>query len=225
MEGIRTLAALATGATLPQYRLQEIWVSSDCIDLANGFSVPAYAVRPDLMELLSDCRTAPGILGVVSYAETVPEIRADRGNYLLLDAVADPGNLGTLVRSAAAFGFGGVFLHGECVELFNPKTVRSTMGTLPFSHVWRTDQQVFRRFDELGYEILTTVLRGGASLYSTSFGRRNVLVIGNEAHGVSRLLLEKAARRISIPMVPEVESLNAAVAGAICMSWLQNVSA
>jgi RNA methyltransferase, TrmH family len=231
MEGVRALSALTDRAGLAAYTLKEVWVSSDALELAKDFSVPVYAIEHDIMEQLSDCRTSQGILGVVEYTPKPLVIHPDKGNYLLLDCVMDPGNMGTLIRSAVAFGFDGVLLYGDCVEVFNPKTVRATMGALPFSSHWNIPQDFFQALEnrkgagsacfqtleKLGYDLIATVLHGGENLHKTTFGPKNVLVIGNEARGVSDAVQQCATRRLSIPMVGTVESLNAAVAGSICM--------
>jgi TrmH family RNA methyltransferase len=222
MEGARALSALADGSALSQYTLKEVWVSLDSPELARGFSGPVYAVAHDVMEQLSDCRTSQGILGVVEYTSESLIINPDQGNYLLVDGLTDPGNLGTLIRSAVAFGFAGVFLHGDTVEVFNPKTVRATMGALPFSKHWKTDGTVFQTLEKNGYELISTVLHGGEPLHKMKFGPKNVLVIGNEAHGVSEAIQQRALRHLSIPMSGNVESLNAAVAGSICMFAMQS---
>ncbi|HNX53660.1 MAG TPA: RNA methyltransferase [Pontiellaceae bacterium] len=217
IEGVRALSALAGGPALPQYRLKEVWVSSDAPELAKDFSAPVYAVAHDVMEQLSDCRTSQGILGVVDYVPVPLEINPETGNYLLVDSLTDPGNLGTLIRSAVAFGFAGVFLHGETVEVFNPKTVRATMGSLPFINCRETDETVFKTLEKAGYDLISTVVHGGENLHQMKFGPKNVLVIGNEAHGVSEAVQNCATRKLSIAMAGDVESLNAAVAGSICM--------
>jgi len=221
MEGVRALSALADGSALPQYRLKEVWVSSVTPELAAGFSVPVYAVAHDVMEQLSDCRTSQGILGVVEHKSAALEINPERGNYLLLDNLSDPGNLGALIRSAAAFGFAGVFLHGDTVEVFNPKTVRATMGALPFAKHWKTDGTIFQTLEKNGYDLISTVIHGGEKLSGMKFGPKNVLAIGSEAHGVSEEVQKHASRHLSIPMSGNVESLNAAVAGSICMFSMQ----
>jgi TrmH family RNA methyltransferase len=217
MEGVRALNALVDGTGLPSYKLKEIWVSLDSPELAKDFNVPVYAVAHDMMVHLSDCQTSQGILGVVEYTPEPLVVHPDKGNYLLLDGVMDPGNMGTLIRSAAAFGFDGVFLHGDCVEVFNPKTVRATMGSLPFCKVWKTGDEIFQTLEKPGYDLIATVIRGGENLHGMKFGPKNVLVIGNEAHGVSEAVQKRATRRLSIQMSGNVESLNAAVAGSICM--------
>ena len=227
MEGVRSLSALQDGTALPQYRLKEIWISEVGRAVLNamqtdGTAVPVYEIPHDFMEQLSDCRTSQGVLGVVEYTPAPLEINPEHGNYLLLDRVMDPGNMGTLIRSAVAFGFDGILLHGDCVEVFNPKTVRATMGALPFSSHCMAAQNIFQSLERLNYDLIITELRGGENLYGMKFGLKNVLVIGNEANGVSAEILQKASRRLSIPMSGNVESLNAAVAGSICMSAISD---
>lgn len=221
MEGVRALSALVDGSALPQYKLREIWVS-DKVDATSpsrfaAAEVPLFQIPHDVMEQLSDCQTSQGILGVVEYTPEPLVVHPDKGGYLLLDGVMDPGNMGTLIRSAVAFGFAGVFLHGDTVEVFNPKTVRATMGALPFSRVWKIGDEIFQTLEGLSYDLISTVIRGGESLHEMKFGPKNVLVIGNEAHGVSEAVQKRATCHLSIPMSGNVESLNAAVAGSICM--------
>lgn len=225
MEGVRAIDALVNGSALPQYRLKEIWVS-DKVDATSlprfeAAGMPLLQISHEMMEQLSDCRTSQGILGVVEYNPSPLTINPEQGNYLLLDNLMDPGNLGTLIRSAVAFGFAGVFLYGDCVEVFNPKTVRATMGALPFSKVWKTGDEIFQTLEKSGYDLIATVLYGGENLHEMKFGPKNILVIGNEARGVSEALQERATRKLSIPMSGNTESLNAAVAGSICMFSMQ----
>jgi TrmH family RNA methyltransferase len=238
MEGTRALAALADGTALPQYRLKEVWAS----DKAPSGIAADYCIPHEFMEQLSDCRTSQGVLGVVEYTSAPLTINPEQGRYLLLDRLMDPGNMGTLIRSAVAFGFDGVLLDGDCVEVFNPKTVRASMGALPFCAFQPLDvagrdghnvfqglekkegdgTACFQTLEKYGYELIATVLRGGENLYDMEFGPKTVLVIGNEANGVSDEILHKAGRRLSIPMSASVESLNAAVAGSICMSAISS---
>jgi TrmH family RNA methyltransferase len=170
-----------------------------------------------LFEKISDVRNAQGILGVVRHVPVPLNIQPDAGNYLLLDHLRDPGNLGTLIRSAVGAGFDGVLLYGDCVEPFNPKVIRSTMGTFAFSKVWNISRTELDSILEQGYELCATTGLGGTSLYDTRFGSKTILAIGSEAHGISDELMQLAGRKITIPLEPECESLNAAIAGSICM--------
>ncbi len=216
VEGVRALNALVDGSALSNYHLKEVWVS----DKAPSGICADYCVAHDFMEQLSDCRTSQGVLGVVEYTAAPLDINPEKGNYILLDQLKDPGNMGTMIRSAVAFGFDGVLLYGDCVEIFNPKTVRATMGALPFSKVWKISDDVFQTLETFGYDLVSTALVGGENVHQMSFGSKTVFVFGNEANGISMDVFRKSTRVASIPMFGNVESLNAAVAGSICMSVL-----
>lgn len=169
-----------------------------------------------LFEKVSDVRNAQGILAVVSHTPLPFEI-LEKGNLLMLDNLRDPGNLGTLIRSAVGAGFDGILLYGDCVEPFNPKVVRSTMGTFAFCNLWNIDDAEIAQLEESGYGLCITTGLGGDNLYEAAFSDKTLLVIGSEAHGVGESLMQRASRKITIPLEPECESLNAAIAGSICM--------
>lgn len=201
-----------------QYKLETLVVSSDW---ANDPRLPAdieTVMLPDhVFEKISDVKNAQGILGVVRPSPVPFEFFPDTGHYLLLDAIRDPGNLGTLIRSAVGAGYDGVLLHGDCVDPFNPKVIRSTMGTFAFCNIWNVEQDDIDRMMKTGYTLCVTTGLGGESLYTTDFPKKTVLVIGSEAHGVSDALMQLATKKITIPLAKECESLNAAIAGSICM--------
>ncbi|MFA5688849.1 MAG: RNA methyltransferase [Kiritimatiellales bacterium] len=221
IESVRALSVFSGAGILPQYQLKEVWISNQT-DVTGIPAVPeVYRIPHEFMEQLSDCKTSQGVLGVVEFSGVPFTEFPVHGNFLLADHITDPGNLGTLIRTAAAFGFSGIFLYGDTVEIFNPKTVRATMGTLPLMPHWTVDAGIFDLIHSGGYELLSTVVSGGEELSTMTFGEKNVLAVGSEARGVSPEVLRHAARGISIPMSPAVESLNAAVAGGVCMFAMQ----
>ena len=169
-----------------------------------------------VFEKVSDVKNTQGILGIVRH-NPLPFSVPDKGNFLLLDNLRDPGNLGTLIRSAVGAGFDGILLHGDCVEPHNPKVVRSTMGTFAFCNLWNVAAPEIEALQAAGFELCVTTGLGGDNLYETTFGPKTILVIGSEAHGVGDELMQRAAKLITIPLLPECESLNAAIAGSICM--------
>jgi len=174
-------------------------------------------ILPDhVLEKVSDVKNAQGILGVVQYTPQ-PFAVADTGKFLLLDNLRDPGNLGTLIRSAVGSGFDGILLYGDCVEPYNPKVVRSTMGTFAFCNLWQVGEAEIAHLQDAGFELCVTTGMGGQNLYDTQFGDKTILAIGSEAHGVSDALMQQATKKVTIPLQPECESLNAAIAGSICM--------
>jgi TrmH family RNA methyltransferase len=171
---------------------------------------------------ISEVRNAQGILGIIQKIPTPLSFPPDAGNYLLLDNLRDPGNLGTLIRSAVGAGFAGVLLYGNCADPFSPKTVRSTMGTFAFTQIASIKKDEINQMLADGYHLCATTGAGGENIYTTHFGAKNILMIGSEAHGLSDELMELATQKITIPLQPECESLNAAVAGSICLFQIQH---
>jgi TrmH family RNA methyltransferase len=217
IEGWRGIDTLLTHESR-QYKIETLVVSSDW---KNDPRLPGSidtVLMPDFVfEKISDVKNAQGILGVVRHTPAPFEFFPDTGHYLLLDAIRDPGNLGTLIRSAVGAGFDGILLYGECVEPFNPKVTRSTMGTFAFANIWQVTNDDIERMLKTDYDLCITTGHDGDNLYASQFGKKNVLVIGSEAHGVSDELIQLATKKVTIPLARECESLNAAIAGSICM--------
>jgi TrmH family RNA methyltransferase len=219
--GIETLLAHESR----QYKLEKLVVEEQTeMRLSLPDSVDTFVVPGFVFDKISDVKNAQGILGVVRHTPAPFEFFPDTGSYLLLDGIHDPGNLGTLIRSAVGAGFDGVLLYGDCVEPFNPKVIRSTMGTFAFCNIWDISRGDIDRLIATGYDLCVTTGQEGESLYEARFGKKTALVIGSEAHGVSAELMQLVARKITIPLVKECESLNAAVAGSICMFHIRHAS-
>ena len=170
--------------------------------------VPQYLVSRDIMESISCSQSPQGVICVCSYIEEEP-IKSNK--VLLLDNIQDPGNLGTLLRTALAFGYTDVILRGGCSQC-NEKVLQSTQGA-----IFNLNIVPFTDEDQLeGYEIIATEIKGSVELSTVGKIKKHILVLGNEAHGVSKEFLEIADKRVRIN-INDIESLNVAVAGAIAM--------
>jgi TrmH family RNA methyltransferase len=139
------------------------------------------------------------------------------GVHLVLDTIQDPGNLGTIVRLADWFGISVVVAGPESADVFNPKAVQSTMGSIGRVNVLYEDPVVL--LGRLHLPVYAAVLDGD-SLYGLPRIRQGFIVIGNEARGIGDALLKLATRRVTIPRIGAAESLNAAVATGIILSHL-----
>ena len=136
---------------------------------------------------------------------------------LLLEDVQDPGNVGTILRTAEAAGVSGVFLSGKCADLFQPKVIRATMGSV-FRVPFRVEQDICGTvawLQEKGVRLYAAALEGSESFFCNSYTEPCAFLIGNEGNGLSAELLQTADQRVRIPMSGRVESLNAAVAAAV----------
>lgn len=222
IEGRRGIGTLLARESR-HYLLEQLVVAQGISDLpAIPQSVETIVLPDFVFEHISDVQNSQGILGVIRHHPAPFEFKPDTGLYLLLDAIRDPGNLGTLIRSAVGAGLDGVLLQGECVEPFNPKVIRSTMGTFAFCNLWQIGPEELDQMLDADYELCVTTGRGGENLYEAGFGGKTILVIGSEAHGVSNELMQRATRRITIPLNAACESLNAAMAGSICMFHIRH---
>jgi len=135
---------------------------------------------------------------------------------LLLDAIQDPGNLGTIIRTADWFGIDHIFCSPETADQYNPKVVQSTMGSISRVQVHYTDLTTL--IDSFPGEPVFAAALGGKDLYEVKAPSHGFLIIGNESKGISQELLLKASTKITIPGKGRVESLNASVAAAIILA-------
>lgn len=157
--------------------------------------------------------------GVACAAAMRPEATELTGRLLVaLDGVQDPGNVGTIVRTADAAGFSGMLLGAGCADLYGPKALRATMGSALRMPVQRTDDlpQALASLRARGYAVAVTSLRG-EDFYAACPRGNAVLVIGSEGRGVSDSALAEATHTLRLPMRGGAESLNAAVAAGIMM--------
>ena len=171
------------------------------------------------MEQMSGQDTPPGILAVVRIPKQ-GEIRTSSRLVLALDGIANPGNIGTLIRTAEWFGIRDVVCSKDCVELWNPKTVQATMGSLFRIKVWTTNLAAYLRETKNDGEAVYGALLEGENLFQIKEKPEGIIVIGSESHGIRAEVLPCITHPITIPRVggSETESLNAAVAGAIIMA-------
>ncbi|MGT2844824.1 TrmH family RNA methyltransferase [Streptococcus hongkongensis] len=173
-------------------------------------------VTYDILKELTDSPNPQGIIAEVRMPIT-PMPNCHQGKYLLLEDVQDPGNLGTLIRTADAAGFTGVFLSEKSADLYNPKTLRSMQGSHFHLPVWRQDPALIcQNVKENGLPIIASTLSDQSVDYHViekpaSF----VLVMGNEGSGISPQMSDIADTLVHITMPGQAESLNVAVAGGI----------
>ena len=168
-------------------------------------------------------RTPQGTIAIVRlpvdiYSDYLPE---DTGNkILLLEDIQDPGNVGTLIRTAAAFDFSGVIMTEKCADPLSPKCIQATAGTVLSVWVRRTTRYLAltAALRKSGYTLIAADLNGVAEPSILNRQSKLLLALGNEAAGLSRALLDAADYRLRIPTIREkAESLNVAACGAICM--------
>ncbi|MGX4587402.1 TrmH family RNA methyltransferase [Paenibacillus chitinolyticus] len=190
-------------------------------DHAEAAGIETVSVTRPIMERCTDTETPQGMFAVVDKpAEPAETLLADTGSDLVVvvDGVQDPGNLGTIIRSADAVGASAVVLGRGTVDLYNPKAIRSTMGSLFHLPIVEADlQELLPAAREAGRQIVVTSLQADSSCYALDMTRPTWLVVGNEGRGVSDAAGELATHRVIIPMQGQAESLNVAMATTVLL--------
>lgn len=201
-----------------------VWVFIDD-NMAASFSwlentsAECYMVDSSIIKAMSDTEHPQGLLAVLHMPASDPEKLKEKSAHLvLLDRMADPGNMGTIIRTAWAMDVEAVLLTPECVDPFSPKVVRSTMGGILHVPVHQVNTEFIDSLLQDGYRLLAASPNAASSIYEMDLTGPIISVIGSEAHGVGEEWLARAESKVLIPINPSVDSLNAAVSCAIIMA-------
>lgn len=178
-----------------------------------------YTVKDSLFEKISETVNPQGILAVCHIKE-FDVTNVDYSNspfFVVLENVTDPGNMGTLIRTADAAGADGIFLSKGCVDIYNPKVIRATMGSIFHLPIYRNLNlmNLMEDFKNNNVKTLAAHLKGTSTPYKVDMTTACAVIIGNEANGLSNEISEMASDLVKIPMPGKAESMNAGIAGGI----------
>ena len=190
------------------------------LEEAAAKQVKLICVSEAVLKKIADTETPQGVIAVCEMGKfSVEDLLATGQMLLVLDRVGDPGNIGTMLRTADAAGLGGLVLLKGSADIYAPKTVRASMGSLFHLPVVSgvSEEEFVSSARKAGYELLVTCLDGADNLYKADLRGRLAFVMGNEANGVTDSLLEAADKRVFIPMQGRAESLNVAMAAGVVM--------
>lgn len=179
-----------------------------------------YTVTETVFKKISDTKTPQGILAVVKKPKyDIEEITKNKGIFIILDCLQDPGNLGNIIRTASAYNCKGIFISKNSVDVFSPKVVRSSMGTI-FNVPVVQETNILDLLKILKQKNITTyalALQTDNFLSQTKFENNIAFIIGNESNGISEEVLNNADKILKIEMLSTVQSLNAAIASSIAI--------
>lgn len=212
VEGVRMVReALSSSFPVRAVLLREDYTPEESLPAGT----PVYSLPAHVFQAVCDTKSPQGIAAVLALSSR----EASGPRLLALDGVQDPGNVGTIIRTADAAGFDGVLFSPDCADLFSPKALRSTMGSI-FRLGFSFPVSLPAALEQLkkdGYSVLSSQLDGDSFYDRKDVSPSFVLIIGNEGNGVSDAVKSVATHRLRLPMRGGAESLNAAVAAGIMM--------
>ena len=189
-------------------------------------------VPQNIFKMISDVENPQGVLAVIGKikndnnqekdeieeAEHTSNINLNEDIILALDDIQDPGNLGTILRTADSVGLKQILVSKGTADAYNPKVVRSTMGAIFRVNVIECEnlKETLKELQSKDYKVMTTSLKAKKSIYEVDY-KKKIIVIGNEANGVSKEILNIADEKVIIPMLGKTESLNASVATGVIL--------
>ena len=204
----------------PKALLQEVYLTPEVLSEVGEPTVPYYLVSSEVFSKISDTQTPQGVLCVLKRPEMSLEELLDIRKtqlLLLLENLQDPGNLGTILRVGEAAGVTGIVMSKGCVDIFNPKVIRSTMGSI-YRMKFTVCEDILEAVKEIKSAGITTYaahLHGSLGYTEYDYKKPTCFFIGNEGNGLSDEITALADKRLLIPMEGSVESLNAGIAAAV----------
>lgn len=175
-------------------------------------------VTEKVFKTISQVVNPQGILAVIKNEKEKIQIKYDEDIIVVLDNIQDPGNLGTILRTIDSIGIKQLIVSKGTVDAYNSKVVRSSMGAIFRVEIVETEnlKETIETIRQNGYKLLVTSLDAKKSIYDIDYNKK-IIVIGNEANGVSKEIQEIADQKIKIPMIGKTESLNASAATAVIL--------
>lgn len=221
VEGIRAVTDLGKKGFLRAILIRESKRSELEPLVQKDFTISSvYVVQDPIFDKIEHSVNGQGILGIAKKCiNDLHSFIVDDGLYVALDGVQDPGNLGTIIRTAVAAGAKGIFLLKGTVDPYNEKCVRSTMSALCNIPIFEdiTLSEFYDFIKDNSIKTYVTSLDNAKPYHTISYAKRSMVILGNEGNGVSKEIIEMCDQAITIPMYGDIESLNVSIAAALCM--------
>jgi TrmH family RNA methyltransferase len=196
------------------YVLHSVYTTDQTWNPAHG---SPFLITPREMEQMSSLSTSSPYLAVFNQRKSA-ELSPNEQAVLILDGIADPGNMGTIIRTAEWFGLKTLLCTPDCVELYNPKVIQATMGSIfRMNVIVQNESEMAEMLKVKEYSVIAADLRG-SDIYSFDFKQRLAIVIGSESHGIRPAMRSMIDEFVTIPGTGKTESLNASVAATIFLS-------
>lgn len=212
IEGIKSIVEFIQS----NYQVHSIYYQAQYQSLIPALpaNIKLFEINNAELDKISTLQAPQGILALVNIpAKPILAVKTLKNVFsLVLDGVQDPGNMGTIIRTADWFGFKNIICSHNCVEVYNPKTVQATMGSLSRTNIFYEDLPAL--LNNINLPIFGAVL-DGTSIYKTDWGKEGLVILGNEGQGITPEVMKLINHPVTIPRLGAAESLNVAISAAI----------
>lgn len=219
VEGLKMIVeAIEYNAKIELIAYREGFGISSIKSEINARNIKIIEISENVFNTLTEVVSSQGILAIIKKEEKSKEIDYSQDFIIALDGIQDPGNLGTIIRTADAIDLKQIIVSKDTVDTYSPKVIRSTMGAIFRINVLEVENlaKELEKAKDKGFKVITTSLQTNKSIYDIDY-KKSIVVIGNEANGVSQEVREISDEMVKIPMHGKAESLNASVSAAIMM--------
>lgn len=194
-------------------------ISDSILELAKEKKIDMVAVSDNVFKKLADTDSPQGIMAILKKKDwSIEQIINNNNLFLLIDEIQDPGNLGTIIRSADASGISSIILGTNTVDLYNQKVIRSAMGSIFHLPIINYDlTEIIKKLKDRKIKIIGTSPYANQKYFESDLSENIAIIVGNEANGLSEERQEQADEMINIPIVGKAESLNVAMATSVIL--------
>ena len=218
VEGFRFLEELKSNSSINKVFIEEKSLNK-LEELYKKYNInndiETYVVNYSVLKSISNTENPQGIVAVINYFRT-EKLNLQNGFYILVDKVQDPGNMGNIIRTAHAAGALGIITTKGTVDIYNEKTLRSTMGSIFYISIVEDENlEAVKSLQKKGFKLLVSSLDTNNNFYDVNMKDNMIIAVGNEGNGISEDLNSLSDVKVKIPMPGEAESLNVAVACSI----------
>ena len=175
----------------------------------------------NVLNKISTLKTPTNIAGIIKEPEIDKKIFFDMNKIALVENIKDPGNLGTIIRSAAAFSMDGIILSGDCVDIYNSKTLRATAQNMFKIPVIKADLDFIKELKKT-HKLISTVINTKDDFFEYKFENKFIIAFGSEASGLSEEIINLSEKKLKIFMDNDVESINLGVFASIAFAYIKN---
>lgn len=190
-------------------RVQSVFTTTEL----SGLAVDQYLVSEDILRKIASSKNPQGVVAICQKTVPSPDIK---DKVLYLDDISDPGNLGTIIRTALAFGYLDVLLSSQCTSPFSDKAISASQGALFAVNLMMNGEKELVRLKSAGYQIVATSLKDSLPIEKSKIEKRHIVILGNESRGVREELLALADKKVKIA-ISGIDSLNVSVAAGIVL--------